>query len=460
MSTGRRLFILALVALSDSLWLYPVVGVFGLATDQSGSPIAWLGILSLLFAGLAATRLLVAVHGSSPTTYMTLAVLGLAAVFLMVAAHVTWRTGNNWDFAWFARMARGDVTGPEVISILVTMLCTAYLWRRAIRIADEPTPDDRLRTTFRTGTLALALVLVVEFATSIDLRASDALIPFFLVSLCGLAFIHRPQNSAMARSWTKIALATVALIVAGGFLFGVLGGEVGSVILSAAKFIWDHFLAAAAWLLELLLAPLLELFFSLIESLRPEGDGAPPLTLRPDMDWDKINVAKAAPFVDAVVSFLRFPLIALFLYLLISYLIKTHRHWNVMHRVSPVEIAYEPIEHEGDGLADLARIIEAFVPDWLKRRSASGWRYPKNLPGFSEIYELYFDMLDTASRLGVATVRSATPLERIEDLETILPEAPVRELTERFNVACFGKLPTDEAALESIRQSMQTVRRK
>jgi len=145
---------------------------------------------------------------------------------------------------------------------------------------------------------------------------------------------------------------------------------------------------------------------------------------------------------------------------LISYLIKTHRHWNVMHRVSPVEIAYEPIEHEGDGLADLARIIEAFVPDWLKRRSASGWRYPKNLPGFSEIYELYFDMLDTASRLGVATVRSATPLERIEDLETILPEAPVRELTERFNVACFGKLPTDEAALESIRQSMQTVRRK
>jgi hypothetical protein len=460
MSTGRRLFILTLVALADSLWLYPVVGVYGLATDQSGSPIAWLGILSLLFAGLAATRLLVAVHGSSPTTYMTLAGLGLVAVFLTVAAHVTWRTGSEWDFAWFARLARGDVTGPEVISILVTMLCTAYLWRRAIRIADEPTPDDRLRTTFRTGTLALALVLVIEFATSIDLQASDALIPFFLVSLCGLAFIHRPQNSAMARSWTKIALATVALIVTGGFLFGVLGGEVGSAILSVAKFVWDHFLAAAAWLLELLLAPLLELFFSLIESLRPDGDGAARPTLRPDMDWEQINVAKAAPFVDAVISFLRFPLIALFLYLLISYLIKTHRHWNVIHRVSPVDIAHEPIEREGDALGDLARIIETFMPDWMKRRAASGWRFPKGLPGFSEVYELYFDMLDTASKQGVVTVLSATPLERIDDIEVALPEAPASALTQRFNAACFGKLPTDEAALKAIRQSMQTARRK
>ena len=85
--------------------------------------------------------------------------------------------------------------------------------------------------------MALALVLVIEFATLIDLQASDTPIPFFLVSLCGLAFIHRPQNSAMARSWTKIAFATVALIVTGGFLFGVLGREVGSAILSVAKFV-------------------------------------------------------------------------------------------------------------------------------------------------------------------------------------------------------------------------------
>ena len=131
-----------------------------------------------------------------------------------------------------------------------------------------------------------------------------------------------------------------------------------------------------------------------------------------------------------------------------------------MNRVSPVDIAHEPIKREGDALGDLARIIETFMPDWMRRRAASGGRFPEDLPGFREVYELYFDMLDTASKQSVVTVRSATPLERIDDIEVALPEAPVSALTQRFNAACFRKLPTDEAALKAIRQSMQTPRRK
>jgi hypothetical protein len=52
------------------------------------------------------------------------------------------------------------------------------------------------------------------------------------------------------------------------------------------------------------------------------------------------------------------------------------------------------------------------------------------------------------------------PLERNDDIEVALPEATVFKLTERFNAACFGILPTDEAALEVTRDAMQTARRK
>jgi hypothetical protein len=52
------------------------------------------------------------------------------------------------------------------------------------------------------------------------------------------------------------------------------------------------------------------------------------------------------------------------------------------------------------------------------------------------------------------------PLERNDNIEVALPEATVLKLTERFNAACFGILPTDEAALEAIRDAMQTARRK
>jgi hypothetical protein len=69
-------------------------------------------------------------------------------------------------------------------------------------------------------------------------------------------------------------------------------------------------------------------------------------------------------------------------------------------------------------------------------------------------------MLDTASTLGVTTIRSPISLERIDALKTALPEARVSELTERSNAVCFGKLLTNEAALEAIRQSMQAAPRK
>ena len=47
---------------------------------------------------------------------MTLAMLGLEIVFLTVPAHVMWRTGSKWNFMWLARLARGDITDPEVQS--------------------------------------------------------------------------------------------------------------------------------------------------------------------------------------------------------------------------------------------------------------------------------------------------------------------------------------------------------
>jgi hypothetical protein len=51
-------------------------------------------------------------------------------------------------------------------------------------------------------------------------------------------------------------------------------------------------------------------------------------------------------------------------------------------------------------------------------------------------------------------------LKRNDDIEVALPEATALKLTERFNAAYFGILPTDNAALEAIRDAMQTGRRK
>ena len=454
MSATLRNTILALTTLADSLWLYPVLGVFGLATNQGGAAIPWIAAFAVLAVGVVSTRRAAAAHGATPQAFMILAVIGIAAVYLTIAATLN-GVDAPWDIGWFARMAVGDVSGPDVIRILVILLSVAFLWRRAVRIANEPTPDDRLRRCFRSGTLGLALVLIVELATGIDLAAATMLIPFFTATLCGLALIHRPVDPVMARNWIKIASATIFVIVGLGFLFGTLGGALGGNVVGVLGVVWVHFLAAAAWILDLLLAPLLELFFSFIESLKPEGGSLPSPVQRPDVDWDRIDVGKAAPFVDAVVSFLRFPLIALFLYLLISYLMRSHRRWNTTARNSPVTVARETVARENDALADLARMIENLLPEWMTRRGGKApWQYPQGMTGITEIYELYFGMLDTAMERGVVLSSGATPRERISDLEAALPGFPVKPLTEKFNAACFGDLASSAREIDTLRQAI------
>lgn len=457
MKPTREMSTLILTILADACWLFPVTAVFGLALDQAGSVLSLTGTLAILTIGVLSTRLSAAKFGASSQTYMALAAAGMVTVYLAVAATIL-RSGDFWELGWFFRFGTGDITGPEFIRIFVIVLTASYLWRRSVQIADEPMPDDRLRRTFRTGTLALALVLVVEFATGYDLGATDTLVPFFVVSLCALALIHRPQDPLMARNWAKIATLTVTVIVAAGLLFGLLGGYLGSGLLTILGTVWTYFLAAAAWILELLLAPLLQLFFALIEALRPEDSGQPlPPISRPNVNWDRLDVAQAGPFVDAVVSFLRFPVIALFLYLLIRFLIRSHRLWSVTDRASPVTVAHEAVERDGDTLGDIARMLDHLLPEWLRKRAdVAARRYPEGISGISEVYRLYFDMLDLAADRGLSERASATPIERIPALETTLPSFPVRRLTDMFNAACFRQSPSPQEAIDALRDALET----
>jgi len=457
MSALRGIWTLAATTVADSLWVFPVLGVFGLATNQGGSTLSWFGVLTILVCGIAVGRWLVATHGSSPHTYMTLGAGGLAAVFLGIAA-ILQKPSHAWDLGWFYRLSQGDVSGPEVITMVVSLICIAALWHRAIKIADEPTPDERLRNTFRNGTLALSVVLVVEFAASVDLYAADCLVPFFAICLGGLAFMHKPKEAEMARSWAKIAGGTILVIVAAGFLFALLGGQISGGLLRFLGVAWSHFLVAAAWILDLVLGPILELFFAFIEAIKPEGGGRQVPVQRPNLDWERIEVGEAAPFVDAVVAFLRFPLIALFLYLLIRFLMSAHRKWNTTARHLPIDVEHERVEHQGDTLSDLAKVLENLTPDWLRRRRKHSWIIPEDRPGITEIFRLYFNIVDIARARGYEWNAGRTPSERVVELESILPGFPVRELTACFNAACFGNIPADRETIAKLEDAAAALR--
>ncbi len=72
-----------------------------------------------------------------------------------------------------------------------------------------------------------------------------------------------------------------------------------------------------------------------------------------------------------------------------------------------------------------------------------------------EVFGLYYDLISRAVLRGYAFAPAVTPLERVEDLEKLLPEAPVAEITGRFNAACYGQERTDSETIAALRDRLE-----
>ena len=67
---------------------------------------------------------------------------------------------------------------------------------------------------------------------------------------------------------------------------------------------------------------------------------------------------------------------------------------------------------------------------------------------------LYFETLEMALARGLEFNSRLTPTERQADLAAVLDGAPIRDITSRFNAACYGNVPTEESQVESLRSRL------
>ena len=105
---------------------------------------------------------------------------------------------------------------------------------------------------------------------------------------------------------------------------------------------------------------------------------------------------------------------------------------------------------------DLARLLPILFGVGRDPAKAA-WRYPPGVPGVSEVFELYFAMLDAALERGGKLSPTATPLEQIDRLASTLPGAPVARITECFSAACYGQSPTSGEVLTELRAGLHDV---
>jgi len=437
---------------TETVWLYPILGIVGFIFNQNESPIPLAVVAVFIGLGVVAGRLVAIWVEDESARAPIQALIGLAVIYLIMAALAN---PGGYDPFWGPRLIGGGFPGRTMAGLIVGTMAAAVLWFRGTRIAAEIHPEYRLRQSFRMGIVALAVAILAEQASGREFHATAMLVPLFVVSLAGLAFARLPPGGM----WARVVGLAVALVVGGGMVLGAIGAVVGGRGLELLAIGWHYFIEGTAWLVNFLLAPLLELFFLLIDWIRGgedpwKGKGLP--RLEKFSWWDRIDPSNTPPFLDVIIQFLKYPAMLIFIYLLYRMLVWGHRQYFARGRAATIADR-ESTRGDANVTADLIRLALSLTPDWMRPKPRrAGPSYAADLPGISEVYALYFDMLRAAAAQGYAFSPALTPGEQREHVQAVLPDTPVDQITDRFNEARYGNIPSSPEAVARLRQRFET----
>lgn len=436
---------------AEGVWVYTAAAMVGLFVGAAVVPLHPIAVFGLLAVGAMVTRLLVYLSIEGGLLAAAQAVIGLFAIYAALAV-----VPAGFDFMWIARMFAGDHTTHSAIGVLVGFAASVYLWRFAVVVAMGYDIRQALLRAFRVGTLILAAGLLVEQASEADLGIGAMLAPFFLSVLVTLSVARLGSQSSFSKGWVKVVFAAIAGVLAAGAALGFLGHIIIRGSADAIKAVWLFLLDAAGWVLGLILEPFFQLLFAALEWLRNKF-AAPPRgqdnRQRLEDVWSWVDQDAQVPFIETLIEILKIPVLLVGLFLLLWLLAKAFRGYKATQ--SPA-IHEEREALDGDSAGEMARLLKSLLPGWLLRRRRDGvdWRYPKDEPGVTEIFKLYYSVLERALSRGGSPDPHLTPSERAPRIREIVPGVPVERLTACFNRACYGRHPTDARVVAALQKQI------
>lgn len=452
MPTKRDMLVIAAIVLADALWLYPVMSLVGFLVDQEGSPLPFGVAFLLIAASVVVTRIIPSVTRQPAGSAVAQALLGLATIYVSISFAVA---ENIIDFLWGLRLIGGAYSGSVVAGLIIGTAMAGLLWYRGVRIAVDTHPQARLLLTFRAGIVGLAVSILAELAFEADFAATIMIVPFFAVSLIGLA----SARIAPTGNWLRTVALTVTAVIGGGFAIGLIGALFGGDGLRLLVAGWNRVLDGVSWLLTALLMPILEVIFDffiwLLGDAVPRSRADRVVSPRENGWWENIDTGSVSPMVGTIMEILKYPLLLVAIYLLYRVLLWAYRA-HAARVLAVASVDRESIRGEANIATDLINLALGLMPDWmLPGQVSGGFRYPKDRPGISEVYALYFDVITLAAKRGCAFAPSMTPCERRPDLEASVPGAPIARITDLFNAACYGGIAADRTTLERLRSELE-----
>jgi hypothetical protein len=234
-----------------------------------------------------------------------------------------------------------------------------------------------------------------------------------------------------------------------GLLLGLVGGLYGNGGVKLLFAGWGILVDGILWVLRYPITGLvlfMNWFFDLFadrepqpaaESQQPAQSGQEILNIDPNQAGESSN-----QLVDTIINILQYPVIVLLVIVAFFILAMAFRRFGKRGEENPDD-ERESIRGDADTAGDMARLLRGLVPGWLKGKDGKTWRYPDE-PGIAEVFQLYFKTIAMGMKWGAPFDPNMTPAERLPALELALPGAPVRQVTDRFNAACYGREPTPQ----------------
>ncbi|MDA1297908.1 MAG: hypothetical protein O3B04_07915 [Chloroflexi bacterium] len=460
MADGRSRLILLSVALAESIWLFALFSVLGLIGDLGGSPLPWLSLFLLMVISIVSGHLLAGAAGDEVSIAIRQSLLALLVIYLLLGTG-TFLEDTTFDAGWIFRLLSGELKPNAAIAAVFALLASVWMWRHGLRLGTDRYPEDRLARVFKIGIGVLAVAVLIDQARTDEFRASALLVPFFGATLVGLAIGRLPEGGVGQNTgqWARVIGVTVFGIMGVGLLIGLVGGLYGNGGVRLLFAGWGLFVDGLLWVLRYpvtWITVALEWLLNLLsggrevqqQQLEAGQSGVEIFGIDPEAATETGNTT-----VDTIINILQYPVIALIIIASFFVLAMAFRRFGSRGGDDEGD-ERESMLGELETSGDMSRLLAGLMPGWWRRKQGRNWRHPDE-SGFAEVFKLYFDSIRMGVKWGMTFHPQMTPAERLPLLEAALPGAPVREVTDRFNAACYGKVPTDARKAEELRSALQ-----
>ena len=441
--------------LAESLWLYAVLGVFGVIIGLDGSPTPWIGVFALLAVSFLIARSLQRVLLPIEASQALMMFAGALSIYLTLGV-VFAPDATVIDLLWVTKV---KVVGePLVEAVVLAAMGGIGLWWRGAKLASETSASEVLAFTFKAGTLALVLASFVDIASSVDLHVFWVLIPFFGASLLGLAAsqVAAPAPGATEpKSWIQVIGSIVASVVALGVLLSLVRSNMLSPIRAAVGVVYDILITVVLWVIVVPSSYFVELFLKFLGLMvrlfsNEDEERAPfqgPIELAQQVrDTTNEPTGTASVLLTSIQWFIIALLILLALYILGMGL--RRRFWIPQDES---DVPRESIRGEAAPGQDLTDLLIGLIPARWRGSGRRTYRVPLGERGITEVFQIYFRLLSLAGLHGSPRPAWETPIEYGGALQSLFPDVSLQPVTSAFNRACYGRIPSSDGEIRHMR---------